>query len=189
MASIEENKKLIARYPFLIPRNVFTDKVPENYDYSYTLLDDMPSAWSNCFGEFLCEDLRELLIRSNYLDKYRITQIKEKFGELRWYDNGVPMSVHEEYCILMDKYREISHYVCVNCGAFPANVCIVSGWIVPYCSTCYKSLKGKKRIDTEDVFEPTFTMTKYKNGKSELYTVDCSDIANRIIAKQKAARP
>ena len=35
----EQNKKLIERYPFLMPRNRWTGKVPEDYDYSYTELD------------------------------------------------------------------------------------------------------------------------------------------------------
>ena len=31
----EENKALIERMPYLLPRNVFTDKVVDNYDYEY----------------------------------------------------------------------------------------------------------------------------------------------------------
>jgi hypothetical protein len=31
----EQRKKLTELYPFLIPRNVFTDEIPENYDYDY----------------------------------------------------------------------------------------------------------------------------------------------------------
>ena len=37
----ESNQKLIERFPFLIPRNRWTGKVPEDYDYSYTELDSM----------------------------------------------------------------------------------------------------------------------------------------------------
>ena len=36
----EENKELIEKYPFLQPRNVFTDKVSGDYDYSYILIKD-----------------------------------------------------------------------------------------------------------------------------------------------------
>lgn len=31
----EEIKQLVERYPYLLPRNVWTDKVPEDYDYTY----------------------------------------------------------------------------------------------------------------------------------------------------------
>ena len=56
----ESNQKLIERFPFLIPRNRWTGKVPEDYDYSYTELDSMPDGWRKAFGEQMCEDIREL---------------------------------------------------------------------------------------------------------------------------------
>ena len=84
----EANRKLIERFPFLMPRNRWTDKVPEDFDYSYTELDSMPDGWRKAFGEQMCEEIREELVRANYLDQYRITQIKEKYGSLRWYDFG-----------------------------------------------------------------------------------------------------
>ena len=73
----ESNQKLIERFPFLIPRNRWTGKIPEDYDYSYTELDSMPDGWRKAFGEQMCEDIREELVRAEYLDQYRITQIKE----------------------------------------------------------------------------------------------------------------
>ena len=93
--SIEENKKLIEKFPFLLPRNRFTDKVPKDYDYSYTELDDMPDGWRKAFGIQMCQEIRDDLIQFDYLDKYRIVQIKEKFGGLRWYDNGTPIKYGE----------------------------------------------------------------------------------------------
>ena len=84
----ESNQKLIERFPFLIPRNRWTGKIPEDYDYSYTELDSMPDGWRKAFGEQMCEDIREELVRAEYLDQYRITQIKEKYGTLCWYDFG-----------------------------------------------------------------------------------------------------
>lgn len=75
----ESNQKLIERFPFLIPRNRWTGKIPEDYDYSYTELDSMPDGWRKAFGEQMCEDIREELVRAEYLDQYRITQIKEKY--------------------------------------------------------------------------------------------------------------
>lgn len=57
----------------------------EDYDYSYTMLDDMPDGWRKAFGEELCEAIREELIKVGLLDQYRIIQIKEKYGELVWY--------------------------------------------------------------------------------------------------------
>ena len=85
--SIEENKKLIERYPFLLPRDGWNDTVHEDYDYSYTELDSMPEGWRKAFGNMMMEELREVLIEENFLDGFRILEIKEKWGELRLYTN------------------------------------------------------------------------------------------------------
>jgi len=76
----KENKELVKRYPFLLPRNVWTDKIPEDYDYSYTLFDEVPDMWRKKFGKQMLEELREILIEGNYLKQYRVLQIKEKYG-------------------------------------------------------------------------------------------------------------
>lgn len=68
----ESNQKLIERFPFLIPRNRWTGKVPEDYDYSYTELDSMPDGWRKAFGEQMCEDIRDELVHAEYLNQYRI---------------------------------------------------------------------------------------------------------------------
>lgn len=124
------NEELIERYPFLKPRNVWTDKIIEDADC--TLLDDMPDGWRKAFGEQMCEEIREVLIKYDYLDKYRIMQIKEKFGQLRWYDNGAPREVFD----IIDKYEKISERTCIICGQ-PATL-ISKGWISPFCD-CVKS--------------------------------------------------
>ena len=84
----EKNKKLIERYPFLIPHDRLTDEVPKDFDYTYTEIDDMPNGWRDAFGEQMCEEIREELVRVGHLEKYRVVQIKEKYGCLCWYDFG-----------------------------------------------------------------------------------------------------
>ena len=59
----EENRNLIERFSFLLPRNCWTGKVPEDYDYSYTELDAMPDGWRKTFGEQLCEELKAELVK------------------------------------------------------------------------------------------------------------------------------
>lgn len=79
-STIEENKRLIKLYPFLLPRNRFTDEVPEDYDYSYTELDALPPGWRKAFGEDICREIKEELDRVNYTEKYRIAQINVSAG-------------------------------------------------------------------------------------------------------------
>ena len=73
------NKRLIKQYPFLLPRNVYSDKVPSNYDYEYTEYDALLKGWKIGFGQFLLEDLREACLKTGYLDQMRIEQLKEKY--------------------------------------------------------------------------------------------------------------
>lgn len=124
------NKELIQKYPFLLPRNRWTGKVPEDYDYSYTELDDMDTGWRIAFGEQLCKEIAEELKKYDYLDKYRIVQLKEKFGGMRLYDNGAPGNVED----IIDEYATLSEHTCVGYGA-PATK-ISRGWICPWCDDC-----------------------------------------------------
>lgn len=94
----------------------------------YTELDDMPIGWRKHFGIAMCKDLRKALVKDKKLFKYRITQIKEKYGELRWYDNYSSPRVSE----IKEKYALKSYYTCKECGA-PAYGMVNAGWISPYC--------------------------------------------------------
>ena len=145
MRSIEENKKLIERYPFLQCRNDWTGEIIEGYEYTY--LDDLPEGWAKTFGLYLCEDLREALIAADFLNEYRVVQVKEKFGSLRWYDNGYPRDSNVGKVIR--KYETISEHVCVICGK-PDVKMVYSGWISPYCEDCWnKGLDHQLEIFTD----------------------------------------
>ena len=137
----EANRKLIERFPFLIPRNRWTDKVPEDFDYSYTELDSMPDGWRKAFGGQMCEEIREELVRANYLDQYRITQIKEKYGSLRWYDFGC---TERMLCEIIPKYERLSARTCIRCGKPATNASTI--WISPYCDTCANKIGQNERF-------------------------------------------
>ena len=138
--SQKENKQLCEQYPFLLPRNIWTDKIPKDFDYSYTELDAMPDGWRKAFGLQMCEELKQELIKINKMDEFRIVQIKEKFGELRFYTNWVT----DEIEAIINKYTKLSKKTCINCGK-PATV-ITTGWISPFCNDCIK--------DINDNYEP-----------------------------------
>lgn len=137
----EENKRLIERFPFLMPHNRWTDEIPEDFDYSYTELDAMPDGWRKAFGEQMCEEIREELVRVDYLEKYRIAQIKEKYGFLRWYDFGGTEKMNRE---IIPKYAHLSERTCIMCGA-PATK-IATGWISPYCDACATQIGSYERF-------------------------------------------
>ena len=140
----EQNRALCEKYPFLDPdrrwgrkncpdRDEHMPLSPEGaqeWDYRYTELDSMPDGWRIGFGEQLCEELKAELERAGLLDQYRILQIKEKYGSLRWYDSGNTSAGYD----ILEKYERISARTCICCGK-PATR-ITSGWISPYCDAC-----------------------------------------------------
>ena len=137
-----KNKKLCKRYPFIIIRDWKTDK-PTDCDFTY--LDDMPDGWRKAFGIQMCEEIREILIKGNYLYDYRIAQIKEKFGALRWYDEGTPDSIYREIQDIIYKYEKISAHICISCGK-PATK-ISTGWIMPFCDKCADKLSDRIKFE------------------------------------------
>lgn len=132
------NKELCNKYPWLCPYNIFDDNLPKNFDYEYTWLDAMPGGWRAAFGEQMCEEIQKVLEKVNYVDKYRILQIKEKWGYLHWYSDIVPQEIDEEYERIIEKYEKLSQSTCIHCGA-PATK-ISTGWISPWCDKCYNNL-------------------------------------------------
>ena len=98
---------------------------------TFTELDAMESGWRKAFGIQMCKEIKVQLKKDHYLYKYRIAQIKEKFGYLHWYDEGSSREVQD----IISKYEDISWDTCLVCGK-PATK-ITSGWISPYCDDCY----------------------------------------------------
>lgn len=137
------NIELVERYPFLILRNAWTGQVIDNYDPERdgTYLDDMPKGWKIAFGEQLCEELREALIKDNYLNDYRISQVKEKYGSLHWYDDGASEEVYD----IINTYEKLSEHTCCVCGK-PATK-ISKGWICPYCDDCFDKYHHEEKFD------------------------------------------
>lgn len=123
------NKELCERYPFLIPWKV-RQGIITDYNYGRTLLDNMDPGWRKAFGIQMCEELRAALIAANALDRYQVGDIKEKWGELRWYSWGGANGTHE----IEKKYLLLSRKICGKCGK-PATH-IGTAWVYPYCSEC-----------------------------------------------------
>ena len=99
---------------------------------NHTELDAMDAGWRKAFGIQICKEIRAALLSHGwkYLFAYRITQIKEKFGGLRWYDYNGTHEIQE----IISKYEDISERTCIDCGK-PATK-ISKGWICPYCDDC-----------------------------------------------------
>lgn len=102
---------------------------------SYTELDGMPRGWEKAFGLEMCKDIRKALLKKGgikLLYQYRIMDIKEKFGELRWYSNGTFKELEE----VIDKYATKSAETCISCGAKAVWMTDYRDWASPYCDKC-----------------------------------------------------
>lgn len=159
------NRQLCERYPFLIPRDPLTGERLtdffsgsitadgygfQDYDYEFTELDDMPDGWRAAFGEQMCEELREALLREGgeeALNHYMILQIKEKYGGLRWYSFGYTRACDE----VIKKYERLSEVTCIRCGR-PATK-ISRGWIMPFCDECAEDGREYIPIKKENCYE------------------------------------
>lgn len=118
-----EKNELAKEYPFLLSNN-------------FNHIDDVPSGWLNIVKEFLSK-LKARLIEIDFLDKYKITQIKEKFGFIRWHDNTADDGVIK----LVQELEQKSEKTCIICGE-PAKY-ISLGWISPYCEDCKNYIQHK----------------------------------------------
>lgn len=203
------NKELCKRYPFLIPRNCWSDKISwdtykDTKKYSYTLADDFPKGWWKAFGLMLCEELRQDLIKCNYLYQFRLAEIKEKYGGLRIYPGPIPDTSNAWEII--ENYSIVSENICIRCGRPDVHMINNNGWISPYCLDCYKyivrnsekyykSKKGFNQLTYKEIEEQykksicngddgkMADVRKYirfsKDG-TQTFEIDVSCIANRI---------
>lgn len=197
---IKENKKLIEEYPFLLPKNVWTGELVDNYDYSWTLLDEVPKGWRISIMPLFLPELRDELIKFDYLDKYFITQIKEKYGELRWYDSGYPSG--SKVNDIIEIYSYLSGNICIECGK-PDVPMIKDWWVSPYCLNCWidNSIKqhnyGSGDISTiaivtdakesynelasaEDKLPTEYRYTQFSKDEKKEICIDISNIVDKI---------
>ena len=176
--SRQVRKALIEEFPYLMPRNVFTDKIPEGYDYTYFQGEySLPDGWLQLFLQ-ACEDIKEPLIKADYLEKFRFTQIKEKYGALRMYNAGAPKEVHD----ILAKYEFLSEQVCCICGK-PATA-MTCGYICPYCEEHLQEElnKSTESIDPVEI-KTSYTKETYHAGNTTKTMVDCNDEWNRYLKR------
>ena len=203
-----QNWILVGKYPFLMPkywdREEMRYKIDEDYHYTYTELDAMPKGWRNAFGEMMCEEIYNALVDCGSLDDYMITQIKEKFGQLRWY--GSPS--YKEVERIVDKYSVLSENICMFCGK-PDVPMTGDYWVYPFCKNCYctpndyvkgdlteeelKQFYDRREKDWEcwyaenNKMNDSYTIKSWSKETGEKTTrYDISSTANKIRAKWRA---
>jgi len=133
---------------------------------TYTIYEWIPFGWRKTFGIQMCKEIKRALIDNGgrkKLRNYRINDIKEKYGSLRWYDlNGC-----EEVNKIINKYEYISLRTCISCGKTADYV--TQGWIEPYCKDCIDD-NLKKKADEYFYDMDFYGWTKARTIKEEKNT-------------------
>ena len=183
------NKKLIKKHLWLKPYNVWTGKPLKNYRYETTWADDLPRGWRKAFGDLIFEEIDEVLKRTH--TSIYIEQIKEKFGQLRFY-----CQAHQDIQEIIDTYSVLSENICISCGK-PDVPMINTGWIHPKCKECFErnqrtnkwAPRGKyeDHVISEYEMASTRNWSRYDPEKKEWvkYSKDISKTANKIRARYR----
>ena len=135
---LKKNKVKYYKYKFL---TWFDGKILDRlFPYpAYTEWDNLKQypGWYKAFGQELLDEIYQQLKKEGLLYKFRIRDIKEKFGVLEIYTNHISDGVYN----IISKYRNRSWNTCIYCGK-PSEV-YTTGWISPYCEKCVKDFNKK----------------------------------------------
>ena len=134
----KKNYMLIKKYPFILPKNNFDLGLSNDYNFNYTILDHMPNGWRTKFGAKLLKELKEAILeyKEDFLYEYFVSQVKEKWGGLRWYDYGSTERMRK----VLDKYSKISYKICIVCGK-KGKIDKGYSWVMPLCRRHRKARK------------------------------------------------
>lgn len=87
--------------------------------------------WNDLLDQ-LCEKIEIELDNAPELKKYfKVNQVKEKFGGLRFYVSGA----NEKILSTIDLFEELSYNICERCGN-EAKCRKIDGWIYTLCDSC-----------------------------------------------------
>lgn len=178
-------KELVKQYPWLKPRNVWTDKVDEDYDYSWMWIEPDEDGWQKAFFYYLMEDMKKELEEKDFVEQFRINEYKSKYGTMRLYGNAYLKSVND--------YEYMSANICEVCGR--PDVGSTSGWITPICCTCFEKYYNDTRpyeeaVDQEHSRIPdTYSIRHYDADGEWIEKRDIKAKANKIRYKWNHEHP
>ena len=175
-----KNKKILKKYPWLTPVNVWTGKLDKDYDYSYTLADEIPRGWLKAFGWQMIDEINEVLKKTRA--SITVEQIKEKYGRLEFY-----CAAPEEVQRIISDYGCISENICINCGT-PDVPMTGKGYVLPMCEKCYCKETEYRHFTHEDFMEfikddnfkiPNSYTVRHYNTKDG-YKDEVRDISDKV---------
>lgn len=134
---IKTIEEIIEKYP-----KIFEDYVGNPFRINWTC----PTGWLDTLDD-LCGCIQYRVDNYRMYNKEGVhrcsqvtcSQVKEKFGGLRFYTNGTDHEVSG----MIDMAEYLCRDTCMNCGS-RENVTETSGWIVNLCKTCMDEYNNKR---------------------------------------------
>ena len=176
-----KNKKLVKKYYWLVPRNVWSGKILDNYDYTWIDWGCSPG-WEKAYGKMYMEELGAEIKRIKQKN-FMILQEKEKFGQHRLYTIGSSEKAQE----IIDKYVTISEHICYFCGR-PDTPMTDMGWILPVCPKCYeKKWRRNSKYEYDEIasdsdirIPDTYKIKRFSEDGNEIIEYNIKDTADEI---------
>lgn len=166
-----ESHSRIKRKRILHPNNKWRE--PE----IFSAYGDIPKGWNIAFGKLLLQDL-DKEIKSSGVD-FKVQDIKEKFGQLRFYFSGGNENIHR----IIDAYSVLSENICMICGK-PDVYMTNCGWYYPCCKECWDNHRPYEECICDDnKMANEYTVRKYTENGSQDIKYDISEYADRIRRK------
>lgn len=176
-----KNKKLLKKYPWLAPMDWWGRRLsPRQHKYEWTELNELPRGWVKAFGEMMCEELDQVLIKNHMKDDFYIFQLKEKWGRMEMYHNHCT----DEISRVIDKYSTLSENICAFCGR-PDTIVTTDGWVIPMCQKCFDDdvRWNKLYSDKDGRMADSYTIKRCKGDET---TYDISETAQKIRSRYHA---
>lgn len=115
------------------------------------LLWSLMRGWNNVMKFVFQSDIfSKIRYKMSFLERYEepphvqvvASQVKEKFGGLRFYVNGADESVHS----MINFAEQLSYHVCEECGKMDETVvCMGQSWIRTLCYECRSLLRPNEK--------------------------------------------
>lgn len=140
----------------------------------------MPRGWKIAFGNLILEDLDRAIKKMSNPREFYITEIKEKYGELRIYHTG-----NRDVEDVVEAYTALSRNICLHCGK-PDVGYTTGGWITPICKQCWDKAEIYGKYETSICDPEDWKMASqrrystYKDGEKKEIIVDISDYAEKV---------
>lgn len=153
--TVEQIKQLTTKYPYIIPRNLFTDEIVKDYNYTWTIADNLPTGWTRLFLLW-CKNANKIM-SDKEINTFRFSDVKQKYGTMRLNNFGATEAVHR----LITKYEAYSYNICSCCGKLATRESM-GWWIESYCRDCSKNVKAATKPLKH---KHTLHIIEYNKGK------------------------